>query len=71
MDRLMVPKWSRRELLNLKLGYETEHWSIYLIGSNLLDDDYATLLYQAAGAPYISGSTGYPWELGFGVEAYW
>ena len=60
-----------RELLNLKLGYETEHWSIYLIGSNLLDDDYATLLYEAAGAPYISGSTGYPWELGFGVEAYW
>lgn len=60
-----------RELLSMKIGYQASHWSVYMFGSNLLDDDYATLLYQLPDAPFLTGNSGYPWTLGFGIEAYW
>ncbi|KMY67333.1 hypothetical protein AAU61_10820 [Desulfocarbo indianensis] len=49
-------------LLNVKIGYETGHFDVYLYGRNLLDEEYATRAYQVnnvwygrAGEPQIFG----------------
>lgn len=60
-----------RELLSAKVGYAAEHWSAYLFGSNLLNDNYATLLFLQPGAPFVTGNSGLPRMIGFGFEGYW
>ncbi|MDP3858943.1 MAG: TonB-dependent receptor [Stagnimonas sp.] len=39
-----------RRLLDLRLGYEGRHWSVYGHGRNLLDQDYAVYRYGIAGS---------------------
>ncbi len=58
-----------RELLSAKAGYAGEHWSAYVFGSNLLDDDYATVRF--VGSASTSGQSGLPRTIGFGLEGYW
>lgn len=60
-----------RELLSAKMGYAAEHWSAYVFGSNLLNDDYATFAFIVPGQPFPHGNSGFPRMIGFGLEGYW
>ena len=45
-------------LLNAKIGYETDSWSLYLYGRNLLDEAYAVTRFEdalMAGEPRVFG----------------
>lgn len=53
------------ELVNAKIGYETNHLSLYLWANNLLDEAYATRAFEMSGQWY--GRAGDP--LCFGVTA--
>jgi iron complex outermembrane recepter protein len=61
-----------RQLLSARIGYKWENSSIYLFGSNLLDDEYALLRsdQQAAGLPRF-GKAGDPRVIGIGCETTW
>jgi len=43
-----------RQLVNLRVGYEATHWSAYVYGRNITDEDYADYRYQ------YDGTFGYP-----------
>ena len=61
-----------RSLLNAKLGWAWDDVSVYVFGSNLLDDDYA--LYRSPAAPPIipqTGKAGPPRMFGIGVDVSW
>ncbi|MFC3193028.1 TonB-dependent receptor [Marinicella sediminis] len=61
----------KRDILNLKVGYQSDHWSVYAWGRNVLDEsyavrgfyfgleppDYADTLYQHLGDPQHFGIT--------------
>lgn len=45
-------------LVNAKVGYETEGWSVYLYGRNLLDEEYSVSMFsnaELAGEPLFAG----------------
>ena len=66
-------KLSVRNILDARMGYREGHWSVYVWGTNLLDDFYPTHIYDYAGnfgvGKYAKVST--PRRLGVGVEATW
>lgn len=49
-------------LVNAKIGYESDHFDIYLFGRNLFDEEYATRAYKMSGTWY--GRAGEPLTLG-------
>ena len=53
---------SEYDLINAKVGYETDHFDIYLYGRNLLNEEYATRAYQVSGTWY--GRAGEPFNAG-------
>ena len=55
-------------LVNSKVGYEAEHWAVYLWGENLTDELYVTRALDFYGTGYY-GRTGQP--LAMGVELEW
>jgi len=61
-----------RSLLSARVGYTWENASLYVFGSNLLDDDYALLRadQSASGLP-VSGKVGAPRMFGVGCEVHW
>ena len=61
-----------RRLLSARVGYTWENASVYVFGSNLLDDEYALLRadQSASGLP-VSGKVGAPRMLGVGFEFRW
>lgn len=61
-----------RQLLSARIGYQWEKASLYLFGSNLLDDEYALLRADntATGQP-VSGKVAPPRMLGIGCEMSW
>jgi iron complex outermembrane recepter protein len=61
-----------RQLLSARIGYQWENASLYLFGSNLLDDEYALLRADntATGQP-VSGKVAPPRMLGIGCEIRW
>jgi iron complex outermembrane recepter protein len=61
-----------RQLLSARIGYQWENASLYLFGSNLLDDDYALLRADnTATAQPVSGKVAPPRMLGIGCEIRW
>ncbi len=61
-----------RSLLSARIGYQWPHTSLYLFGSNLLDDSYALMRADnsSLGLP-VSGKVAPPRMLGIGCEARW
>lgn len=61
-----------RSLLSARVGYAWENASLYVFGSNLLDDEYVLLRadQSASGLP-VSGKVGAPRMLGVGCEIRW
>ena len=61
-----------RQLLSARIGYQWEKASLYVFGSNLLDDEYALLRADntATGQP-VSGKVAAPRMLGIGCEFHW
>ncbi|MDP0500691.1 MAG: TonB-dependent receptor [Verrucomicrobiota bacterium JB022] len=60
-----------RLLLDAKLGFSLDHWSVYVFGTNLLDDDYINRLWSEtanAGSTY-GAIVGRPRVIGVGFEA--
>ena len=63
---------STKNILGAKIGYRAEHWSAYVWGTNLLDDDYEVHLTDGR----MWGLEGYgvmnrPRVVGIGAEIYW
>lgn len=67
-----VTSLETRQLLSARIGYQWETASLYLFGSNLLDDQYALLRSDnsATGQP-VSGKVAPPRVLGIGCEVSW
>lgn len=72
-DPKNITKQDAYQLVNAKIGYETENWDISLWGKNLTDEEYATYI-----APYADGMGGLIGKvakdgdpLTFGVTANW
>lgn len=67
-----VTSLETRQLLSARIGYQWEKASLYVFGSNLLDDDYALLRADnsASGQP-VSGKVAPPRMLGIGCEFSW
>lgn len=57
-----------RLLLDAKIGYQADHWSVYLYGTNLLDDEYLERMWAEAGNGY-GAVVGKPRIVGIGFEA--
>ncbi|WP_320044330.1 TonB-dependent receptor [uncultured Desulfobacter sp.] len=57
IERTNTYKRDAYQLINAKIGYETENWDIYLYGKNIFDEDYSKV-----GTSYIYYSQ--PRELG-------
>ncbi len=69
-----VTRLSIRHVLDAKAGYREDNWSVYVWGTNLLDDFYELNMTNIAGyigMPGRAGSVSTPRRLGIGVEAYW
>jgi hypothetical protein len=61
-----------RHLLSARVGYSWEMASLYVFGSNLLDDEYALLRAdQSASRLPVSGKVGAPRMFGVGCEFHW
>lgn len=63
------PMWQlgERFLVNAKFGYAARHWSVYLYGTNLLDDEYFDTVW-AENSGDLAGRPGAPRIVGVGVE---
>ena len=69
-----VTRLSIRHVLDAKAGYRKDNWSVYVWGTNLLDDFYElnmTNIMGYIGMPGRAGSVSTPRRLGIGVEATW
>ena len=64
MDELNTERQESHTVVNARIGYEAEHWSVTLYGRNLLDETY--LLHTFAGA----GRVGEPTVVGIGFNGY-
>jgi iron complex outermembrane receptor protein len=54
-------------LIDLKVGYESENFEVYLWGKNLLNEDYVTRVVRAAGSGDLYGRPGEPFSIGINV----
>lgn len=66
-------KMSSRKILDAKMGYHGNHWSIYLWGNNLLDNDYEIAVWDARypwGLNDVSNMAN-PRIIGIGAEINW
>lgn len=59
---------NERLLLNAKLGYALRGWSVYVYGTNLLDDRYFDVLWRETPTT-LAATTGAPRTVGLGIEA--
>ena len=69
-----VTRLSTRHVLDAKAGYRKDNWSVYVWGTNLLDDFYElnmTNIIGYIGMPGRAGSVSTPRRLGIGMEATW
>ncbi len=69
-----VTRLSTRSVLDAKVGYRQDNWSVYVWGTNLFDDFYETNMTNIisyTGMPGRSGSVNTPRRLGIGVETTW
>lgn len=67
-----VTSLETRQLLSARIGYRWETASVYVFGSNLLDDQYALLRSDnSATAQPVSGKVAAPRMLGIGCEISW
>ena len=70
-----VTRLSTRSVLDAKVGYRQDNWSVYVWGTNLLDDFYelnmVNISQYIGGMPGRAGSVSTPRRLGIGVEATW
>ena len=70
-----VTRLSTRHVLDAKAGYREGNWTVYVWGTNLLDDFYELNMTNISpyigGMPGRAGSVSTPRRLGIGVEAYW
>ncbi|MEM9025842.1 MAG: TonB-dependent receptor [Verrucomicrobiota bacterium] len=67
---------SARELLSSRIGYKAERWSVYVWGTNILDDDYELGVFNGDLFPALAPGQGYgrvgnPRTLGIGTEINW
>ena len=64
---------SDRNLLSGKFGYRRDHWSVYVFGENLLDEDYELGLFdrRQIGAAGPLGSVADPLTFGAGIDVNW
>jgi len=64
---------SDRNLLSGKVGYRRDHWSVYLFGENLLDDEYELGLFdrRQLGLAGPLGSVADPLTFGAGIDVNW
>ncbi len=63
-----------RSLVDAKIGYGQDGWKVYLFGSNLFDEEYASRLSIGSSFPGVNpafGLTGPPRMVGVGVEVAW
>jgi len=61
-----------RQLLSARIGYAWQHASLYLFGSNLLDDDYALFRSDNSSVRLpVTGKAAPPRMLGIGMELNW
>ncbi|CAL4869977.1 hypothetical protein MMA231_04275 (plasmid) [Asticcacaulis sp. MM231] len=56
-----------KTLVNAKVGYETEHWGLYLYASNLLDERYVSYW----RSEYNLALPGAPRKIGISLETHW
>lgn len=57
-----------RRLVNAKLGFAARHWSIYVFGSNLLDDDYYLVKWRENNVARYGATLGAARRIGIGTE---
>jgi iron complex outermembrane receptor protein len=55
------------DVVDLKIGYESDNFEAYLWGKNLLGDDYVTRVVKAAGSGDLYGRPGEPFSFGMNV----
>jgi iron complex outermembrane receptor protein len=62
-----------RQLLSARIGYEWQQASVYLFGSNLLNDEYALSRFDNSKLlnPAVSGQVGPSRAFGIGCEFKW
>lgn len=76
-SRLVAPKITKignRNLLSGRFGYQQENWKVYLWGTNLLDDEYETILQDGRRFGIVNrdlGTAGAPRTLGIGFQLDW
>ena len=61
-DSANTTSQSEYGLVNAKIGYETDHFDVYLFGRNLFDEEYATRAYKMSGKWF--GRAGEPLNIG-------
>jgi len=61
-------KLGDRHLVNAKLGYTARHWSLYVFGSNLLDDDYYVVKWHEGGVARYGATFGPSRLIGIGTD---
>lgn len=57
-----------RHLVNAKLGYAARHWTVYVFGSNLLDDDYYVVKWREGGVAKYGATFGASRLVGVGTD---
>ena len=70
----VVTRLSTRNVLDAKVGFRQNNWSVYAWGTNLLDDFYetgVTNISMFVSAPGRAAWVNTPRRLGVGVEATW
>ncbi|MEM9622540.1 MAG: TonB-dependent receptor, partial [Pseudomonadota bacterium] len=68
-----ITEISERNLVSGRFGYATDHWRVYVWGTNLLDEEYELGLFDGTtfGLPGAYGRVGPPRTAGLGVQFDW
>lgn len=56
-----------RTVVNGKIGYETDHWSLFVFARNILNEDYAQYQFAATNQAIL----GEPQTVGVGASVHW